>query len=147
LAKGRVGGLDGEGLHVAQQGGPERRASGQGFLEGRCGNTLPDPANLHEGLVRRSVSAQHDRRARHALASEDADLDAATLRADRHHRSQACLQKVDVADWLPGRLQGASKFEGDGFEMDLYHACIVVGERREQTVGALREGMRLIHGF
>jgi hypothetical protein len=88
------------------------------------------PVCLDHVAVRAALDPKHHRHARHALGTNQADLDP-TLGGVGQHRYNPVLGKGDVLDRLPRLDQPVSEFEGNGLKIGLEEIEIVQGQGRE----------------
>ena len=93
-----------------------------------------DAQSLSGGLdhvgVRAALDPKNNRQTRHALGTNQADLDPA-LGGVGQHRYNPVLGEVDVLDRLPRLDQPVSEFEGNGLKIGLEEIEIVRGQGRE----------------
>src|SRR3954447_11569140 len=119
-----LGGLDHQGMSVAQEPGLQRLALPNGRPEVRGGDAQSLSGCLDHVAVRAAVNPKDDRQSRHALRTNQSDLNPA-LRGVGEDRYDAAFGKVDLLDRLPCLDQSLAQVEGDGLKIGLEQIEIV----------------------
>src|SRR3954471_17127208 len=119
-------------MGVAQEPGLQRRALLKGRPEVLGGDAQGLSGGLDHVTMRAMVDPKDNRQTRHALRTNQADLDP-TLRGVGEDRYNAVFGKVDLLDRLPCLDQPLAQFEGDGLKIGLEQIEIVAVQREKKA--------------
>ena len=110
-------GLGREGMDIAQQQAIERRALLNRTQKWSGLDPVASPSKLDVLIVRTLVRAEEERKATHAFTTIDADLNALRVRAGRHDRHDAAIEKKCIFNWLVGRNDRPIDFQFERLKM------------------------------
>ena len=145
VGKRRRRGLQQEGVCVAQHGAMQGHALIDAVAQARGPDALSFAGSLNESVVRCPFAAKHDRQASHALAADDADLDARFVVFTGNHGGKTGFDEIDLIDAFLARLELLSDREIDGSEVGLEQPEVIGREAGENTVGVVvRRPARLL---
>ena len=135
VRQGGLGGLDHEGMCIAQQRLVQGNALADGLAQSASRQALALPRDLHVGLVRSSVVvAHHHRQAGHSLAPNDADFDRSLACTVGDNGCHAALDEVDILDTLFASLQRLADRKVGGFQVRFEQAEVGRRQPRQQAV-------------
>src|SRR3954452_15231731 len=94
----------------------------------------PRPGSLDECLMRRAVAAEDYRQTGHALAADEADLDAGFAASFRDHGGKAGLDEIDVVDSSFARLEHLLHWKVEGFQVWLQQVEVLARKARKDAI-------------